>query len=223
MSMGSIANRMSFVMLPLIFLMLSLTVNFAYADGPNINLPSDEVYITVEYPSSECYYYVWLSGVPSGYHVSNERYIGWCVDENHFISNGKTYQAKMYSSYDQENPHPDEDWDMVNYILNHNQGSWEDVQDAIWYFIDGGIYPDSPVARAMVDEAKENGEGFVPGPGQILAVVLYIDGGTQIPIIEVRVPVENVVPQYPFGTVMGLVALVAALGVFRYREKIFHL
>ena len=220
--MNSIITRAGLAVFALVFLVF-FTVNSVYAAVPSINLPSEEVTLTIQYPSHECYYYIWLSDVPPGYHVSNGRYIGWCVDEHHYIYNGGTYRARMYSSYDPANPHPDEDWDMVNYILNNKQGTWEDVQDAIWFFVDGGRYPNSTAARAMVDDALANGEGFVPGPGQTLAVILYIDGSTQIPIIEVTVPIENVVPQYPLGTVMGLVALMAAFGVFGYKRKIFRL
>jgi len=203
-------------------LVFSVVVNSVYAGVPSINLPSGEVSLTIQWPSSECYYYVWLSDVPSGYHVSNGRYLGWCVDEYHTIIPGETYRAEMYSTYDPDNPHPDEDWDMVNYILNHKQGSWEDVQDAIWFFVDGGRWPSNPAGQAMVNDALANGEGFVPGPGQTLAVILYIDGYTQIPIIEVTVPVQNVVPQYPLGTALGLIAFVAAFGIFKYKGKIFH-
>lgn len=74
----------------------------------------------------------------------------------------------------------------------------------------------------MVNDALANGEGFVPGPGQILAVVLYIDGYTQTPIIEVTVPIQNVVPQYPLGTAIGLIAFMAAFGIFKYKGKILH-
>jgi len=203
-------------------LVFSVVVNSVYAGVPSINLPSGEVSLTIQWPSSECYYYVWLSDVPSGYHVSNGRYLGWCVDEYHVIVPGETYRAKMYSTYDPDNPHPDEDWDMVNYILNHKQEPWEDVQDAIWFFVDGGRWPSNPAGQAMVNDALANGEGFVPGPGQTLAVILYIDGYTQIPIIEVTVPVQNVVPQYPLGTALGLIAFVAAFGIFKYKGKIFH-
>ena len=207
----------------LIFLLFLATVNLAYATVPNINLPPNKVSLNVEWPSSECYYYIWLSNVPPGYHVSNGRYVAWCVDEYHCIKPGRTYWAEMYSSYDPQNPHRDDDWDMVNYILNHKQGSWEDVQHAIWFFVDGGRWPKSPAAQAMVNEALEQGEGFTPGPGQILAVVLFIDDCTQIPIIEVPVPVENVVPQFPIGTALGLIAFAAAFGVFIYKGKILHI
>ena len=73
----------------------------------------------------------------------------------------------------------------------------------------------------MINDAVANGTDFIPGPSEILAVVLYIDDHTQVPIIEVTVPIENVVPQYPLGTAIGLIAFVAAFGLFRYKNRIF--
>lgn len=184
-------------------------------NGPNINLPPSQVTVKVEFPSSECYYYVHLSNVPDGYHVSNGRFLGWCVDEHHYIYNGKTYSARLYSSYDSNNPHPDLDWPKVNYILNNKGGSWEDVQAAIWYFVDGGKWPSDPNAQAMINAANENGENFVPAPGQKLAVIVWINDSTQVPIIEVVVPLQNVVPEYPLGSILGVASFLAALGVYR--------
>ena len=54
-------------------------------------------------------------------------------------------------------------------------------------------------------------------------MVSYIDDCTQIPIIEVTVPVKNVVLQYPIGTDLGLIAFAAAFGVFIYKGKILHI
>lgn len=183
--------------------------------GPYINLPSAPINVRVEYPSSQCYYYVHLSNVPAGYHVSDGRYLGWCVDEYHYVYNGKTYTATLYSSYDANNPHPDEDWDKVNYILNHKQGTWRDVQEAIWRFVDGGNMPSSDAGKAMVADADANGEGFVPAPGQVMAVVVWINSNTQVPIIEVAVPLQNVVPEYPFGPILGLASFAVAAGIFK--------
>ncbi|MEM3697192.1 MAG: hypothetical protein QXQ94_06805 [Candidatus Bathyarchaeia archaeon] len=183
--------------------------------GPNINLPPSQVTVKVEYPSSACYYYVYLSNVPDGYHVSNGVFLGWCVDEHHYIYNGRTYSARLYSSYDANNPHPDPDWPKVNYILNNKQGSWEDVQAAIWYFVDGGTWPSDPDAQAMINAANANGENFVPGPGQTLAVIVWINSNTQVPIIEVVVPLQNVVPEYPLGPIFGVASFFAALGVYK--------
>ncbi len=191
-------------------------ISLPYATAqPNINLPPDEVTIEVEYPSEECYYDVILSNVPEGYHVTNGIYLGWCVDEYHYISDGKIYSATLYSSYDPSNPHPDEDWDKVNYILNHKKGSWKDVQAAIWYFVNGGTWPPDSDAQEMINEANVTGEGFVPFPGEKMAIVAWINSNTQVPIIEVCVPLQNVVPEYPLGPILGIASFFAALGVYK--------
>ena len=196
------------------------TVKFAYAlPGPNINLPPSTITVEIDYPSTECYYYVILSNVPEGYHVSNGQFLGWCVDEYHYISDGTTYSATLHSSYDPDNPHPDPDCSKVNYILNHKQGSWEDVQDAIWYFVDGGHWPSDPDAQAMILAANTTeGEQFVPAPGEIMAVIVWIDENTQVPIIEVVVPLENVVPEYPLGPILGVASFFAALGLYKRKR-----
>jgi len=194
---------------------------YASTSFPQVLLPSSEITMEVINPWNDCYYEVVLSDVPTGYHVSNGIYSGWCVDEQHCISVGVKYRARMYSSYDPNNPHSDPDWDKVNYILNHKNGNgtWRDVQEAIWFFIDGGNDPSTEIGRSMVDEANRYGEGFIPGPGEALAVVLYIDNCTQIPIIEVIVPLQNVVPQYPFGPILGTLVFIAALCIFKYKHK----
>jgi len=201
-----------------------ITVKFAYAlTGPNINLPPNTITVEIEYPSTECYYYVKLSNVPEGYHISNGQFLGWCVDEHHYINNGKTYAATLYSSYDINNPHPDEDWTKVNYILNNKKGSWQDVQAAIWYFVDGGIWPSDPDAQEMIKNANKNGENFVPAPGEKLAVIVYINENTQIPIIEVIVPLNNVVPEYPLGPILGIATFCVALGIYKRKYSSLHI
>jgi len=216
-------NGNSIVTLAVLTLLVFLVmVNSASATVLNIKLPPDEVSLVVNYPSSNCYYDITLSNVPSGYHVSNGTYIGWCVDLDHYIWSDTTYWAKMYSTYDPANPYENGNWSRINYILNHKRGGPEDVQDAIWFFT-GGEWPnDNPTAQAMINDAIANGTDFIPGPSEILAVVLYIDDHTQVPIIEVTVPIENVVPQYPLGTAIGLIAFVAAFGLFRYKNRIFN-
>ncbi len=199
------------------------TVRFAYASpGSSINLPPSTITVEIDYPSTECYYYVVLSNVPEGYHVSNGQFLGWCVDEHHCISDGRTYSATFYSSYDPDNPHPDPDWSKVNYILNNKQGSWQDVQAAIWYFVDGGNWPSDPDAQALINTANTHGEGFIPAPGEKIAIIVWINDSTQVPIIEVIVPLQNVVPEYPLGTILGIASFFAALGVYTRKHSTQH-
>jgi len=154
---------------------------------PLLNLPEEPVTI-VAYEGTISYLSIVLSDVPPGYDVRNGIYLGWCVRENISISTGVEYTVTLYSSYDPDMPDylKDDDWDMVNYILNHKQGSVMDVQEAIWYFVDGGSIPSGSAGQAMVNEALMYGEGFVPGPGQVIAVICDSGEEEQITIIEVE-------------------------------------
>ena len=97
--------------------------------------------------------------MPDGYDVDDGVRTGWCPDEHVYIYLGRTYDAYLYSSYDPNLPswaQDDEQWDYVNYILNHKHpdASMMDIQQAIWYFTDAGHpMPTDPEAKAMVDDA----------------------------------------------------------------------
>lgn len=160
-----------------------------YTVEPFCPLPTNTLNFKVAYPNGTTSYFLHtFTGIGGGFIMSdNTGYTGWCVDLFHNITPGTTYQAKVYSSYDETMPADllDDDWDMVNYILNHKQGSRDDIQNAIWYFVGGGGYPSDPDAQAMIADALANGEGFVPTFGQISAVVVDPVQNVQITIIEI--------------------------------------
>lgn len=105
-------------------------------------------------------------------------------------------------------------WPLVNWLLNHPAGNSGtvmagvlDVQEAIWnllgssYFNDGSGFEDmfdpahpSLAARMLVNDANAHGMNFVPGPGQLVAVLLQgvsqpgNSGPPQSLIIPVPVP-----------------------------------
>jgi hypothetical protein len=134
-------------------------------------------------------------------------YPGWCVNTGTDINECEEYLAAVYSSCGSIPAglidHP-ENLDRVNWIINQNfVGSqspggygtytFSDVQRAIWILVDDN--PDDPelwecdpdrVAEILA-AAYENGEGFVPGPGDLFAIVLAPEGG-QVIIIVVPVP-----------------------------------
>jgi hypothetical protein len=211
-------NKATVILAFLAIIIVSTTT--AYAAGPRISLPTTQITIRISYPDLYSYYAVILSDLPSGHHVSNGRFTGWCADEHHNIRPGVDYRATMYSSYDPTCPHQTPNWSKVNYILNHKQGRPEDIQTAIWYFIDGGHPPYTAAAQALVNDADTNGQGFIPIIGETLAVVLWIDPDTQVAIIEIPVPIQNVVPEYPLGPVLGLITFIAALAIFKYRHEL---
>ena len=160
-----------------------------------LNLPPDPVTMVV-HDGTISYFDTVLSDVPSGYDVTNRAYLGWCVDIRYNIPRGTDFSVTLYSSCAPPAGLEGERWDMVNYILNHKQGEMMDIQQAIWYFMKypDGIpeaswrpgYTPTPVATAIVDDAMANGAGFVPGPGEVVAVICYPLDETQITIIELR-------------------------------------
>jgi hypothetical protein len=155
---------------------------------PTLNLPVVPVTMAAYKNDPISKFSIVLSNVPAGYDVYNRAYLGWCIEEFIFLTEGVEYDVYLYSSYDPALPVAlqDDDWDMVNYILNHKQGDAIDIQNATWYFIDGGNMPSSSEGQAMVNDALANGEGFIPEPGQVIAVICADE--TQNVIIELRLP-----------------------------------
>jgi hypothetical protein len=155
---------------------------------PSISLPPGPTTIVV-YRTDPCYLSTPLSGVPPGYDdVPNGIYCSYCVKEYIFITPGQQYSVTLRSSYDPNLPSyaQDPDWPKINYILNHKQGNWFDIQTAIWYFFDGGnLPPVGSVARAIVDDAVLNGQSFIPGFGESMAVICDAGPNVQLTFIEV--------------------------------------
>ncbi|HYE76737.1 MAG TPA: hypothetical protein VEI97_02015 [bacterium] len=160
-----------------------------YEVAPYCPLPRNDIQFTGHYPGPNSYWRTTLYNVGSGYSVqSGIPYTGWCVDLFHYLVPGQLKTGHLYSSVGAILPAhlQDDDWDMVNYILNHKQGTPMDVQYAIWFFIGGGAYPSDPEARAMIQEAQLRGEGYIPGSGDVTAIIVDAGLSTQITIIEVK-------------------------------------
>ena len=146
----------------------------------------------------------------------NGIYPGWCIDLNTSMINNHTFTAKVYSSYEtlpatllSHIAHP-ETFDKVNYILNqHFIGkpslggfgtyTFGDVQKAIWAFIETwqstaytGPWNQDRINEIIAD-ANTNGQGFIPGNNEQVALILEPAQLTegQISIIEVTIPVPD--------------------------------
>lgn len=200
----------------------SILINHAAATDGGLNLPSTPVIIEV-HNSTASYFNITLSDVPLGYDVTNGAYLGWCVDTSANMGPG-THEVTLYSSINPPGTLTTEKWDMVNYILNHKQGTVQDIQQAIWYFADinGNYTPTSPVAWTIVNDALANGTGFVPANGQITAVICFPEivlpgsPSVQVSIIEVAIPI---VPEFPSLAIPLLFALATLSIVIVYRRK----
>lgn len=204
----------------------SILVSHVVATDGGLNLPSTPVTIEVS-NSTESYFSITLSNVPSGYDVTNGTYLGWCVDRTAGMAGSPAiHEVELYSSINPPGTLASEKWDMVNYILNHKQGTSDDIQQAIWYFINmlgtsGNYTPTSTVALAIVSDTLANGTGFVPGDSQIIAVICFPQdllpkqASVQISIIEITNPV---IPEFPSQAIPVLLIL-ATLSIVIVRRR----
>jgi len=176
-----------------------------------LNLPPGPISATPSLtPTASAYLSVTLSGLPSGYILSNGAYSGWCVD---FFGQLGGSNFTPYDTYGAVNGDTDPAlpalanlngqaaWNEVNWVINNVGGnSQNDVQNVIWDLLDpyyAGYFPilsQSDAAKALYAAAIQQ-PNFVPGPGQVVAVLLYIDGiqnaengNVQDLLIEVPVP-----------------------------------
>lgn len=196
-----------------IFFISFFAKNAAAQAAPTLNLPTTNVqasYATSQ--NSQQFMDVTLSGVGSGYDVQdNTPYSGWCVER---LSGpdplNKTFSVRLYSSYDPNLPtnltkwgSRTIPWPQINYVLNHRQGvASADVAKIIWDLIEG-TFSSNPLEQ----QAITNGSNFIPGPGQVIAVILTNGGGIhntndkwQETIIEVTLPTANTPTSTPTAT-----------------------
>ena len=158
---------------------------------------------TTAKPGTESYFLVDIaSGDLAGVDIPT-----WCVDVDKTLG-VECFDAKVYSSYGSfpldefENPG---NFDLVNWILNQNfisQGyTFGHIQWAIWELIDDKncvscsfltnprdnwlITDPNDVVKGqeIVDAAKAAGDGFEPGAGQNLAIILIPTDDTKQSII----------------------------------------
>lgn len=129
-------------------------------------------------------------------------YGGWCVDLDRGL--GDCADVHMVSSLDSaanalvDRP---ENLDLLNYLLNQDWSALgagrDEIQAAIWTLIDlrpwdvgGGFdsWPDVAILERVLEIVLANGEGFVPGPNQVVGVILEPVGELQTIVIPVPIP-----------------------------------
>jgi hypothetical protein len=166
-----------------------------------------------------------LSDIATGYDVANGTYPGWCVDiRNEMQRSPATHEVSLYSSVNAPGNLSSERWDMVNYVLNHKQGSATDIQQAVWYFVhlDGNYTPTTPTAHVIINDALAHGTGFVPAYGQAVAIICYpsilfpSQPAFQISIIEIANPI---VPEFPSALILPLLMIPSLIVVLAYARK----
>ncbi len=180
------------------------------ASAEQLEVPASSVTIEV-FNSTRAYFDTKLIMEQTGFDVTNNKvYLGWCIDRTADMERSPTtHKVYLYSSLNAPGIFADQQWDKVNYILNHKQGEPQDVQEAIWYFINlnGGYTTDRTLAKAMINDATANGAGFIPNDTHpIIAVICnpttQFPGAenVQISIIEVTIPTSSSEPTSPSQT-----------------------
>jgi len=172
---------------------LRYTVQECYKD---VDLPTGAVSMRGTYPGSHNTYWQFeLADVPTGFDVYNGTdWNGWCAEENVYMNPGVWYTVNLYSSQDPNlssmpRLYKNGEWDRVNWLLNHKAdyptATYGDIQAAVWYLL--GVETTRPggIAGTMADDAIANGDGYHPGPGGIVAVLMLDGPNTQLVFIEV--------------------------------------
>ena len=161
---------------------------------PDIRLPPDPITMNAV-DGQESYFDLRLSDVPTGFDVTDGVYPGWCVQKSIHMIRNVNHTVRLFSSYDPDLPieyHKD-DWMKINYILNHKQGTRDSIQNAIWYYTNAENCSADLNASAMIAAAESFGAGFIPRPGQSLAVPVVGNTSIQLTFIEVILPLPQII------------------------------
>jgi len=134
-----------------------------------------------------------LSDVPDGFDISNGLYHGWCVEQTIRMTQHVNHTVILYSSVGQSLPveYRTIPWDYINYVLNHQQGNQSSIQQAIWYFTDDIECSTDPDAYAMIIASEQYGGGFIPAPGDQIAVPVIGVPYIQLSFLETTIPLPQ--------------------------------
>ncbi|MBE0650656.1 MAG: hypothetical protein IH595_07420 [Bacteroidales bacterium] len=133
------------------------------------------------------YFDIILSNVGSGFDIADGKYAANCFRIKGGINNAQhPYKVESSLYPDLMGPlYKDLPWDKANWLMNHLANypghTWSDVQQALWMLEDPNYNGDSTcekkpapitdIGLKMVADANLLGPGFVPAPGDLVAVV----------------------------------------------------
>ena len=164
--------------------------------APYMNLPSGVVGMQLSYPQTDSYFHATLSGIGTGFDITNGTWPAYCFDLANTINGNGSYNVHVYSTLYVNNLPTymqNENWGAVNWLANNYTDfegwTWQELQLALWMLEENGtsVYAggnfnglSGNVARvnAMVTQALAN-DDFMPMPGGWAAVVLEHSEGTQ--------------------------------------------
>lgn len=152
-------------------------------------------------------------------------YSAWCFNPYGYIQTAvESYTA--YSSYDSTflskpgvagaGATPATAWQEVNWVINHKHGqsgtenpTIMDIQYVIWDLLIPGYGSLDPSQNPNVDSAAQplyndaiaHGPGFIPAPGQLIAIALYVSGIN--PSTNQSTTVQDIFVEYPVPCTPG--------------------
>jgi hypothetical protein len=181
------------ILLSIMILFVS-SIPIIKAQAPNVPLPS--TWVTMKATRGDVSYFdMSLSGVPSGFDISNGTYHGWCIQRSASMALNVNHTVHLYSSYDPNLPSnlTNQNWPKINYVINHDsQVDWQSIQNVIWYFMCNCTYPVNDTdATTMIAEANEQGDIFIPVMGQKIAIIVDVasaDYENQRTFLELTLP-----------------------------------
>lgn len=136
---------------------------------------------------------------PTGHFVSLYLTYGWlnCPD---IYNEGPSGDSRFRDKFHLDDADVQVRWQKVNWILNHLATySWQEIQCAIWGFMDGQVPPSQnsyevdlyaaddcdqcnelPDAQTLYEAAAAAGAGFEPDAGDQVAVAVYVASGDEV-------------------------------------------
>jgi len=174
-------------------LLLCSTLAIPGAAQPIIRLPSESVEMKAIYGATS-WFVLTLSKIPAGFDITNDDYPGWCVEISKTMSLNVNHKVNLYSTYEPAIPLTSENWDKVNYMINHYEDpltNRHSIQDVIWKFIcNDPLQENNTYTMELYNDANTSGEGFIPSAGEkiaILADVVIESKDVQLTILEATV------------------------------------
>lgn len=125
-------------------------------------------------------------GLPAGtFSIGNQTYLAWCADLFGEFQKNLGNPSLLYTPLDTYGSLPSNalgmgHWPQVNWVLNNKSTNTWVTQQVIWRLLTGSYAPagfpqPQPDTDNLYNQALTH-TTFVPGAGQVEAVLLYVDG-----------------------------------------------
>lgn len=177
---------------------------YSYAVQPMLSFPilngaiNFTAYFSARPANFMGYWKIQVNSAPAGSSIiAGNSYPAWCCERFVYMNDGSTHNGIPLDSLlnpipsVQPNRFTNAAWDNVNWLINHKPATAtrEEIQNAIWSLLGQGTEPgfaSNQQVLNMVAAANANGNGFIPGDGEIMGIIIEVPG-TQGFYLELQV------------------------------------